>query len=94
MEAGKVDIEPIPFDLLVSTEDVGDEHAVHACENGVEIVVDYSPNAPRHVIGDSGRIRQVLTNLVSNAVKFTKDGHVLISVEKTDAGQKVTIAWQ
>jgi CheY-like chemotaxis protein len=84
IEAGKIDIEPIPFDLLVSSEDVADQLAARAHEKQVEIVVDYSPNVPRRVIGDSGRIRQVLTNLVSNAVKFTTVGHVLITVERSD----------
>ncbi len=86
IEAGKLNVEPIPFDLLVSTEDVVDQLVARTDENGVEIIVDYSPNVPRRVIADPGRIHQILTNLVSNAVKFTKDGHVLITVEKSNEG--------
>lgn len=47
----------------------------------VNVVVRYPPDVPRHVIGDVGRIRQILTNLTSNAIKFTDRGHVLINVE-------------
>jgi len=72
IEAGKISLEPIPFDLAVSVEDVADELAARAFENGTEIMVRYAPGVPRRLIGDAGRIRQVLTNLASNAVKFTK----------------------
>ena len=81
IEAGKLTIEPIPFDLQVAVEDVAGLLALKAEEKGLDLLVRYAPDAPRRVIGDPGRIRQVLTNLVNNAVKFTHRGHVLIDVE-------------
>ncbi len=81
IEAGKLVIEPISFDLQVAVEEVADLLAVKAGEKGLNLIIRYPPNAPRRFIGDPGRIRQVLTNLVSNAVKFTHQGHVLINVE-------------
>jgi signal transduction histidine kinase/CheY-like chemotaxis protein len=81
MEAGRLVIEPIPFDLRVAVEDVAELLAIRAGEKNLELMVRYAPNAPRRVIGDPGRIRQVVTNLTSNAIKFTDQGHVLINVE-------------
>jgi signal transduction histidine kinase len=86
IEAGKMVLEPIPFDLGLVIDDVAELFGPRAAEKGVEIVARRAPDAPRHVIGDAGRIRQILVNLVGNAVKFTPRGHVLIeltSLEKT-----------
>ncbi len=81
IEAGKLIIEPIPFDLRVTVDEVVDLLAVRAQEKGLTLIVRYAPRAPRRVLGDPGRVRQVLTNLVNNAIKFTREGHVLINVE-------------
>ncbi|MBT3220311.1 MAG: response regulator [Proteobacteria bacterium] len=80
IEAGKLDIEPTPFDLLVVVEDVAEQLAARATQSGTEIIANYRLDR-RRWIGDAGRIRQVLLNLVSNAVKFTSDGVVLITVD-------------
>ncbi|HQL89802.1 MAG TPA: PAS domain S-box protein [Syntrophales bacterium] len=80
IEAGKLTIEPIPFDLRTTVEKLADMLAVKADEKGLSLIVRYLCGDARRVIGDPGRIRQVLTNLVSNAVKFTAQGHVIISV--------------
>ena len=80
IEAGKLTIEPIPFDLRTTVEQLADLLVVRAEEKGLSLIVRYLCGAARRVIGDPGRIRQVLTNLVSNAVKFTAEGHVIISV--------------
>jgi len=80
MEAGRLNIEPIPFDLEVAAEDVVELLTPIAEEKGLALVMRYAPDAPRRVIGDAGRIRQVLTNLVGNALKFTHEGHVLVNV--------------
>lgn len=81
IEAGKLIIEPIPFDLRVAIEEVVELLAMRAEEKGLALIVRYAPQAPRHVIGDPGRIRQVVTNLANNAIKFTRQGHVLIDLE-------------
>jgi PAS domain S-box-containing protein len=81
IEAGKLNIEPVSFDLRQSIEDMAAMMAVQAAKKGLDILVRYPPDAPCQVVGDPGRIRQVLTNLVGNAVKFTDKGHVLIDLE-------------
>jgi len=83
VEAGQLVIEPIGFDLQVACEDVVEMVSPRAEEKGLSLIVRYAPNAPRRVVGDAGRIRQVLTNLVGNAIKFTHEGYVLINVECT-----------
>ncbi len=95
VEAGKLLIESTSFDLRVSLEEVTDLLAIRAEEKGLDFVVRYAPSAPQHVIGDSGRIRQVLTNLANNAIKFTGKGHVLINVEcekQTDTMARLRLA--
>lgn len=82
IEAGKLVIDPTPFDLLQAVEEVAGMVAMQpARKKEVNVVVRYPPDVPRHVIGDVGRIRQVLTNLSSNAIKFTDKGYVLFGVE-------------
>jgi signal transduction histidine kinase/DNA-binding response OmpR family regulator len=81
IEAAKLIIEMIPFDLRVAVDEVVDLLAMRAEEKGLDLIVRYAPNAPRRVIGDPGRVRQVLMNLATNAIKFTRKGHVLINVE-------------
>ena len=80
IEAGKMAIEPIPFDLAVTIEDVVELLCRRASDKGLDLILRYSPDAPRRVIGDPGRIRQVVMNLTGNAIKFTQKGHVLINV--------------
>jgi len=81
IEAGKLAIESLPFDLRPVMEDVGEMLASKAEDKKLDVVLQYPSHLPRHFIGDAGRIRQVVTNLVGNAVKFTADGHILIEVE-------------
>ena len=81
IEAGKMAIESFPFDLRLVIEEVNEMLAPKIEDRKLEMVLEYSPDVPRHFIGDAGRIRQVVTNLVGNAVKFTQQGHVLIGVK-------------
>jgi PAS domain S-box-containing protein len=82
IEAGKLVITSGPFDLLQVVEEVAGMIAMQPKrKKDVNMIVRYPANVPRYVIGDVGRIRQILTNLTNNAVKFTDKGHVLIDVE-------------
>ncbi|HEV7401732.1 MAG TPA: ATP-binding protein, partial [Chthoniobacteraceae bacterium] len=81
IDAGKLSIEPVAFDLLQTAEEVSELFCARMQEKGLELILHYAPGTPRRLIGDAGRIRQVLVNLVNNAVKFTERGHVLVSVE-------------
>lgn len=81
IEAGKLLIEPIPFDLRVAVEEVANILLPKADAQKIELIVRYAPDLPEQVVGDPGRIRQVITNLSNNAIKFTHHGYVFINVE-------------
>jgi signal transduction histidine kinase/CheY-like chemotaxis protein len=81
IEAGKLAIEASAFDLRVVIEEINEMLAPRAEERHLDLLLDYPQGTPRYFIGDAGRIRQVVTNLAGNAVKFTSDGHVLITVQ-------------
>jgi signal transduction histidine kinase/DNA-binding response OmpR family regulator len=96
IEAGKLDFEIIDFDLRATLEDVTDTMAIAAHEKGIEVILLISPKVPTLVKGDPGRFRQILTNLINNAVKFTKKGEVVIRVDpvsetETDAFIRVSV---
>ena len=80
IEAGRVDIEPVPFDLHVAMGEAIGLFVADAEARSVELVLKVDGETPRHVVGDPGRLRQVLLNLLSNAFKFTPAGHVLVDV--------------
>ncbi len=82
VEAGKLELEIIPFDLHAALEDVLDLMAVKARHKQLELLLYYQPGASREFFGDPGRIRQVVLNLVANAIKFTDSGYVLVEVEQ------------
>jgi len=87
IEAGKIDFEDTDFELRVTVEDVLELLAERADAKGLELVYLPHANLPAWVGGDPGRLRQVLTNLVGNAVKFTEAGEVVVHgslVEETD----------
>lgn len=91
IEAGKVDFDNGPFDLRASIEDVAALVAARAQEKHIETIVRFQPGLPFNYIGDSGRVRQVITNLVGNAVKFTEKGYVLIDVSGEDHGDAASV---
>ncbi|MBY0613276.1 MAG: response regulator [Beijerinckiaceae bacterium] len=80
IEAGKLELVSEPFDLQALVESVVELLAPKAQDKGLEIALSIAPNVPRAVIGDGSRLRQVLTNLAGNAVKFTESGGVGISL--------------
>ena len=80
IEANKLDIEIIDFDLRTSLESTSDVMAMRAHEKGLEYISMIDPDVPSLLKGDPGRIRQVLINLIGNAIKFTAKGEVLVRV--------------
>ena len=81
IEAGKLSLELVEFDLEEAVLEVARLFSIVAESKGFELIVRYAPYAPRYLVGDAGRIRQILTNLVGNAIKFTHQGYVLIDVD-------------
>jgi two-component system sensor histidine kinase/response regulator len=77
IEAGRLDLEEESFNLRDSIEDLAETFSHRAMAKGVELITFISPDVPRYVIGDSIRIRQVLTNLIGNAIKFTDKGEIV-----------------
>jgi signal transduction histidine kinase len=73
-------LNPKPFNLVDTTEDVATLMSSRVVEKDIELVVRIAPGLPDKLIGDPGRIRQILTNLVGNAVKFTDQGHVMVEI--------------
>ncbi len=86
IEAGKLRFESIPFDLTSLVFDVVELNRPRVVGGQVDLLVDVDPAVPPRLIGDPGRVRQVLGNLVSNSVKFTSAGHVLVTTRLNDQG--------
>lgn len=92
IEAGKLVLQSEEFDLGQMLADCTDLLAPRALEKGLELVCRFDPDVPRHVVSDSGRIRQILLNLAGNAIKFTEKGSVAITVAKLrETGKKITL---
>jgi len=85
VEAGKLELDPQAFDMRRMFDDVAAMLAIRTHSKGVELVMDYSPDLPERFIGDEGRLRQIITNLAGNAVKFTDSGHVAVRVSPLDS---------
>lgn len=81
IEAGKVDLEAIDFDLCECIEGALKSLALRADEKGLELLCEVSPEVLQTVMGDPGRLRQILINLVGNALKFTTEGEVGLKVQ-------------
>ena len=86
IEAGQLKLERVGFDLRTVVDDVGELLAPQAFSKGIDLVIRYRPGTARQFVGDPNRVRQIVTNLVGNAVKFTSSGHVLITVETDSEG--------
>jgi two-component system sensor histidine kinase/response regulator len=81
IEAGRVELEEIRFDLCECIEGALKSLALRADEKGLELLCEVSPEVHETVVGDSGRLRQILINLVGNALKFTAEGEVSLKVQ-------------
>lgn len=91
IEAGKLSLEPINFNLQHAMVEMVELLTPRCSDKGIDILLRYSPDTPELVIGDAGRIRQILINLAGNAVKFTDSGYVLVNVEKISSDNKNVI---
>jgi two-component system sensor histidine kinase/response regulator len=85
IEAEHLELETIPFDLAKVVHATASLLAVRAREKHLELLADVAPEVPRTVRGDPTRLRQVLTNLIGNAIKFTEQGEVVVTVQATGA---------
>ena len=81
IEAGKLSLDPVPFDLHGLLGETLKSLAFRAHEKGLDLALRIASGVPMEVVGDSGRLRQVLVNLIGNAIKFTAEGVVFISAE-------------
>ena len=80
IEAGKLELEIIDFDLRGTLDEVGDLMAIKAHEKGLEFVSNIHRHVPLLLLGDPGRLRQILINLIGNSIKFTEKGEIAIHV--------------
>ncbi|MEM1397378.1 MAG: response regulator [Pseudomonadota bacterium] len=83
IEAGKLTLTPEPLNLRKAIDDVAGLFAARADEKDLELIVRYQHDLPQDVVADAGRLRQVVTNILSNAIKFTDSGSVTVSVTGT-----------
>ena len=86
IEAGKLELESIDFDLEDLLQEVVSVHSFKAGEKRIFLDASADPDVPVRLVGDPGRLRQILTNLVGNALKFTVDGEVELRVERRGGG--------
>jgi signal transduction histidine kinase/CheY-like chemotaxis protein len=82
IEAGKVELDPADFSLRAAVGDTLRALAVRAHNKGIELIQRVQPDVPDALVGDAGRLRQVLLNLVGNAIKFTEQGEVVVTVQQ------------
>jgi signal transduction histidine kinase/CheY-like chemotaxis protein len=86
IEAGEMSLEDEPFDLPELVRDLSQMLAPQAVTKGIELIVQAAPTLPRMVRGDASRLRQILTNLLGNSIKFTEVGHVELKVLSLEEG--------
>lgn len=88
IEAGMLDIEQIPFDLRVLVEDFASGISVNAIKKGIIFFSFLPPEVPPRLLGDPGRLRQILVNITSNSLKFTQEGEIFLNVEMLENTEK------
>lgn len=86
IEAERLTLHPEPFDLERTIHEVAMLLQPRAREKGIDLLIDFDMFLPTRFVGDAGRLRQILTNLMGNAVKFTDQGHVLVRVVGVEVG--------
>jgi two-component system, sensor histidine kinase and response regulator len=91
IEAKKLELEAVGFSLADALGDTMKVLALRANQRGLELACRIAPDLPDALVGDPGRLRQVIVNLAGNAIKFTEKGEVIVSVEKADTGKNTPI---
>ena len=91
IEAGQIKLAPDLFDLEDAVDGVVTLLATKAAEKGLDLIVHIHPSAPRRLRLDAGRLKQILTNLVGNAIKFTDEGHILVEVSARDGRLHIAV---
>ena len=84
VEAGEMRLESVPFNLVIMIEEIAMNYASAAHAKGIELVTDVDSAVPLEICGDPLRLRQVISNLVNNAIKFTERGEVVVSVKQLE----------
>jgi signal transduction histidine kinase/CheY-like chemotaxis protein len=84
IEAGKLTVESLPVDLRQAVEEVGELLSQRADEKGLDLALSFDASLPDRLVSDPSRVRQVLINLVGNAIKFTERGHILVELGMAD----------
>ncbi len=93
MEAGKLSLNPRPFNLRQMVYEVATLMQARALEKDLELIVRYAPNLPEGVVADEARLRQVLGNLIGNAVKFTENGYIMINIAGERDGETAALTF-
>jgi len=90
VEAGKLELESIPFDFGTVLWETLRVLSVSAEQKGLELVLDIAPDVPDRLVGDPGRLRQIMTNLVGNSIKFTQRGEIVVRVDTEEASDELS----
>jgi signal transduction histidine kinase len=81
IEAGELNLEPVDFSLYSAIEELAEVMMLGAQGQDVELLVEFAPDVPNYYVGDVGRVRQIISNLLTNAIKFTEEGYVFLRIK-------------
>jgi signal transduction histidine kinase/CheY-like chemotaxis protein len=86
IEDGKLRLETVNFDLCSALSDITNMLGLQCIEKNIELIIQISETVPAYIVGDPGRLKQILINLVGNAIKFTHDGYIFIDIDAVRTG--------
>ncbi len=92
IEAGKMELHPEPIDLSALLAELARSHRAHAAQKALQLVEHYGDDLPAHFVCDATRLRQVMNNLLNNAIKFTDAGHVDLTVSRGDGHLRFVVS--
>jgi two-component system sensor histidine kinase/response regulator len=81
IEAGELNVEPVDFSLYSVVEELAEIMVLGAQEQDIELLIEFAPDVPNYYVGDVGRVRQIISNLLTNAIKFTEEGYVFLRIK-------------